>query len=304
MSNVERAPRPLVMKMARVMAQVERIPKNGYNAFHKYDYVMEADLVELVRTKLAEQHIAIFPSVRDVHTEEVKGGRQANYLTTVVLDITLIDGETGDSVTISWVGRGADAGEKGVYKAYTGAIKYFLMKTFLIPTGDDPERETEDRQPQRSGGRRSKPSQRRASRGRRKPQKSEPAKGKSPQRASPSYALAKAIFSSLADVVGQGRAGAVCKRIAAEHFEDSLRELSVEQLEGIQQEIKHEGVRSFVERTLARQEEQHQAGATSSSDSPPDKDDPGKDDRLKDEPGQGRPTLPPDAGDVPGIGGR
>src|SRR5690606_25993023 len=26
-------------------------------------------------------------------------------------------------------------------KAYTGALKYFLLKTFLISTGDDPERE-------------------------------------------------------------------------------------------------------------------------------------------------------------------
>jgi hypothetical protein len=34
--------------------------------------------------------------------------------------------------------------DKGVYKALTGSEKYFLMKAFLIPTGDDPEKESKD----------------------------------------------------------------------------------------------------------------------------------------------------------------
>ncbi len=42
-------------------------------------------------------------------------------------------------MTTSWVGQGLDNADKGYYKAYTGAVKYFLMKTFMISTGDDPE---------------------------------------------------------------------------------------------------------------------------------------------------------------------
>ena len=38
-----------------------------------------------------------------------------------------------------WAGSGDDPADKGLYSAYTGAVKYFLMKAFLIPTGDDPE---------------------------------------------------------------------------------------------------------------------------------------------------------------------
>src|SRR4029079_18402967 len=34
-----------------------------------------------------------------------------------------------------WPGYGDDAGDKGVYKALTGAEKYLLMKTFLVSTG-------------------------------------------------------------------------------------------------------------------------------------------------------------------------
>jgi hypothetical protein len=50
-----------------------------------------------------------------------------------------VDSESGERHDCEWAGQGDDGADKGVYKAYTGALKYFLMKTFLIPTGDDPE---------------------------------------------------------------------------------------------------------------------------------------------------------------------
>lgn len=36
---------PLYAKLASIMGEVARVPKNGHNAFHKYDYVTESDLV-------------------------------------------------------------------------------------------------------------------------------------------------------------------------------------------------------------------------------------------------------------------
>ena len=38
-------------------------------------------------------------------------------------------------------GSGQDAGDKGIFKAISGAQKYALMKAFMIPTGDDPEQD-------------------------------------------------------------------------------------------------------------------------------------------------------------------
>ena len=35
--------------------------------------------------------------------------------------------------------RSGAVGDKGIYKAITGANKYALLKTFLLETGDDPE---------------------------------------------------------------------------------------------------------------------------------------------------------------------
>ncbi|MEM1348510.1 MAG: ERF family protein [Myxococcota bacterium] len=134
--------RPLARKMSEVLSEVRRVPKNGRNDFHKYDYVTEADLVDHIRDKLAEKSIAIFPSVTEHTVEPLKDARnRVTYLTTVSLDVTLIDGESGDAMTTTWIGQGLDHADKGYYKAYTGAIKYFLLKTFLISTGDDPELE-------------------------------------------------------------------------------------------------------------------------------------------------------------------
>ncbi len=134
----ERGP-SLVTKLAEVMAAVERIPKRGRNDFHKYDYATEADIVSTVRQELASRHVMLIPEVGAVRREPV--GDKGSVLTTLEMTFTFLDGESSDSITRKWVGCGSDKDDKGIYKAMTGGEKYFLLKTFLMPTGDDPERE-------------------------------------------------------------------------------------------------------------------------------------------------------------------
>jgi hypothetical protein len=133
-------------RLAAVLAQIKRVPKNGRNSFHKYDYVTESDLVDHVRDLLAAEGVCVIPSV----VEHTVTGSGKDQITTVTLDITLAS--DGGQVTGTWIGQGQDNADKGYYKAYTGAMKYFLLKTFLISTGDDPERD-EAPAPQRSAGR-------------------------------------------------------------------------------------------------------------------------------------------------------
>lgn len=55
-------------------------------------------------------------------------------------------------LTIASYGEGRDRGDKAPYKALTGALKYALIQTFLIATGDDPEHEgSEDGGDRREG---------------------------------------------------------------------------------------------------------------------------------------------------------
>lgn len=118
-------------KVAEVMQNVSRVPKNGFNDFHKYKYTTESDLTESIRPILLDAGMAFFSNV----LEQERDGE----FTKVKMEFTLADIETGETLKSTYWGEGQDKGDKGLYKAYTGATKYFLMKTFLIPTGDDPE---------------------------------------------------------------------------------------------------------------------------------------------------------------------
>lgn len=129
----------LARKIALIIGKTGNIPKNGRNTFHKYDYVMEADLTRALGPMLSEHKIAFFPSVVEVTETPGKGSKGQDTLATVTLEITIVDGESGDTMVVRWRGQGMDSGDKAYYKAYTGAMKYFMMKTFLVDTGDDPE---------------------------------------------------------------------------------------------------------------------------------------------------------------------
>lgn len=127
-------PKGLFAKLTDVMAEVGYVQKKGYNDFQKYKYVTEADLIDAVRDKLTERRVMLIPSAQEV--------TQNDSLVHVKMRFTFVDAESGETVQSDWYGSGADKGDKALYKAYTGALKYFLMKTFLIPTGDDPEADT------------------------------------------------------------------------------------------------------------------------------------------------------------------
>lgn len=124
----------LYQKMAQVMNQVSRVPKQGYNSFHKYYYATESDLSENIRPILHDAGLAFFTQVLDQSRE--------GEFSKVKMEFSLVDVDTGEKITSVFWGEGQDKGDKGLYKAYTGATKYFFMKTFLIPTGDDPEGDT------------------------------------------------------------------------------------------------------------------------------------------------------------------
>lgn len=131
----------LALKLANILGEVGKVPKSGRNTFHNYDYVTENDLVYAVRDKLSAAGIFVFTSVEGQHIEVFKDevtGKQS-VLTTVTTRHTFIESETGEQFSVLSQGQGSDVGDKGGYKAITGAMKYFLYKCFMIPTGDDPE---------------------------------------------------------------------------------------------------------------------------------------------------------------------
>lgn len=132
----------LFAAMAKVLAKVGYVQKKGHNSFHRYSYAQEADLMDHIRPILAEYGIALFVSNMEPKIEVIKDGRGKDaYLATVGMKFTLAHGESGQSMESVFYGQGMANDDKALYKAYTGAQKYFLMKTFMISTGDDPEKD-------------------------------------------------------------------------------------------------------------------------------------------------------------------
>ncbi len=131
-----------------VMVKCAYVQKSGQNKFHNYRYAGEADLLAVLRPAMVEAGLLLLPSV----TQAVGPDEYGN--TTVRIEYTLAhkDGEVWPEKIVA-MGCGNDKnskggiGDKGTYKAITGANKYLLFKLFQIETGDDPETDERDVEP-------------------------------------------------------------------------------------------------------------------------------------------------------------
>lgn len=139
----------LFAKLAAVTGQIRHIPKNGTNAHFGYKFATDADVSAALSKELSERNVQVFvsagmPSVVDYTKDNGKKTRITDLLATV----TFACGDTGATFAVTMPGTGEDATDKGTYKAITGAVKYALLKTFLVATGDDPEHAAEHQREQ------------------------------------------------------------------------------------------------------------------------------------------------------------
>ena len=127
--------------MNRVMLEVGYVHKKDENKFQKYKYAGEAALLATLRPSMVKHGLALFPSVKSVSPIDEYGN------THVIINYTLshISGAVWP-YELQATGCGNDrnskggVGDKGLYKAITGANKYMLFKLFQLETGDDAEK--------------------------------------------------------------------------------------------------------------------------------------------------------------------
>jgi hypothetical protein len=123
-------------KIHNIMTSIGIIEKDKTNDFHKYKYASEFAIKKAVHEALVNEKLILQLSEKS-HTKEAN-------ITTVTFEYCFIDIETGDKMCGLFSGSGEDKGDKGLYKAFTGCLKYLLTTTFLIPTGDDPENDKKE----------------------------------------------------------------------------------------------------------------------------------------------------------------
>ena len=130
----------LAVKIAKVMAAVSHVEKKGTNSAQNYKFAAEGDVLAQLRPAMIEHGLVWIPGITSTGvSHQVQGKNGMREILKADLTIDLIDTETGYSFTTHWTGLGEGGDDKAVNKAATSALKYFLLKLFMVPTGDDPD---------------------------------------------------------------------------------------------------------------------------------------------------------------------
>jgi hypothetical protein len=124
----------LYQKISAVMKDVDYLQKDDHISFNKTNYkaISEEKVTSTVRQALIKYGLVILPI-------EQEHSREGN-LSIVNTKYKIVDTDTGQFEIIVSSGTGADTQDKGVGKAMTYSYKYMLLRTFAIPTGEDPDK--------------------------------------------------------------------------------------------------------------------------------------------------------------------
>ncbi|QHZ50674.1 ERF family protein [Paenibacillus larvae] len=124
----------LYQKMLAVMEAIDYLQKDDNVKFGSTNYkaISEEKVTSTVRAELVKNKLIVFP-VEQAHSRE-------GTLSTVDVKYKIVDTETGEYEILVSSGTGADTQDKGVGKAMTYAFKYLFLRTFAIPTGEDPDK--------------------------------------------------------------------------------------------------------------------------------------------------------------------
>lgn len=127
-------------KLRKALKEKGVLERKGKNKYDDYKYFSEAQYKELFTELLADNELELKFTELDYTCFE--GSAKQNNGRMPRLRFSLIDCETGFYEDTDITGEGMDKGDKAGYKAYTGALKYYLANTFMVATGDDAEQES------------------------------------------------------------------------------------------------------------------------------------------------------------------
>jgi hypothetical protein len=125
--------------MAAIMGGIGEIKPEGRNPHFSYSFIKDTQISGLFRARFAQYGIVLIPDVIEESIRERSTKTGTSYVTVLKVLFTLVDSETGETLSGHGIGYGDDPADKGANKAFTAAEKYWLMKTFQIGGEDDAE---------------------------------------------------------------------------------------------------------------------------------------------------------------------
>jgi len=134
-------------KIAEVMQNVDYLQKDGRVAYGstRYSYLSEEKITSEMREAMLKAGLVIYPARMEVvNQQDVSTKTGQARVVNILITYRVQDVESEEFIEVQALGEGMDAGDKAVYKAMTGAFKYAQRQTFMIPTGDDPDKVSSD----------------------------------------------------------------------------------------------------------------------------------------------------------------
>jgi len=134
-------PLNIYQRIHAVMKKVDYVQKEEKKSGIQYRFVSHDAVTAAVRPLLVEEGVVYFP--------QNLAYKQDGNRTEVTLDLHFVNTDNPeDKLVVPSFGFGIDNQDKGPGKAVSYAIKYALLKTFGLETGDDPESDSIDHKKQ------------------------------------------------------------------------------------------------------------------------------------------------------------
>lgn len=122
-------------KISDIMKNVQYLAKDDRVEFGntKYKALSEEKVTSIMRKELLSHGLIVYPISQAAN-------RQGS-ITHVDVVYRMVNAENPDEyIEIASCGDGADTQDKGSGKAMTYAFKYMWLRTFALPTGEDPDK--------------------------------------------------------------------------------------------------------------------------------------------------------------------
>lgn len=142
--NAPVAPKGLYAKLFRLQTIMDGFSwtKDGKNRHQSYEYITEKQYKN--NFKQARAEAGLIWKMEEIGHEFIGTISDKMHLVLTQFRGRLIDPDTGEYEEYLFSGSGADNGDKALYKAYTGGLKFYLASNYLVAEGNDPENDEEE----------------------------------------------------------------------------------------------------------------------------------------------------------------
>lgn len=122
-------------KINAIMQDVQYLAKDDNVSFGSTNYkaLSEEKVTTIMRAELLKHRVVVFPVEQET--------RRSGNITHVDVKYRMVNvDDPGDFIEVVSCGDGADTQDKGSGKAMTYSYKYMWLRTFALPTGEDPDK--------------------------------------------------------------------------------------------------------------------------------------------------------------------